>query len=150
MVTVTFSHHGEFGSSAPADGVLTAEAVVAAATPPAEMSAKAAIARNTALLLRARRSGGLIAAANLPRLTRNLGFVSVSDFCGARHTARRTPVRPMRAPESGGAITDKEEKPRVRGEVPGKELAQPTPETEMGAGIAASPHCAERRICRCS
>jgi hypothetical protein len=21
---------------------------------------------------------------------------------------------------------------------------------EMGAGIAASPHCAERRICRCS
>ena len=24
------------------------------------------------------------------------------------------------------------------------------PQTEMGAGIAASPHCAERRICRCS
>jgi hypothetical protein len=24
------------------------------------------------------------------------------------------------------------------------------PQIEMGAGIAASPHCAERRICRCS
>ena len=24
------------------------------------------------------------------------------------------------------------------------------PQTEMGAGIAASPHCAERRICRSS
>ena len=24
------------------------------------------------------------------------------------------------------------------------------PQKEMGAGIAASPHCAERRICRCS
>jgi len=24
------------------------------------------------------------------------------------------------------------------------------PHIEMGAGIAASPHCAERRICRCS
>src|SRR5206468_9479822 len=86
-VTVTFSHHGELESSAPADGVFTAEAVVAAATPPAEMSAKAAIARNTALLLRARHSGDLIAAANLPRLTRNLGFVSVSHFCGGASQA---------------------------------------------------------------
>jgi len=30
--------------------------------------------------------------------------------------------------------------------VEGVELAP----KEMGAGIAASPHCAERRICRCS
>jgi len=34
--------------------------------------------------------------------------------------------------------------------VPFRNLAAPVPETEMGAGIAASPHCAERRICRCS
>jgi hypothetical protein len=29
-------------------------------------------------------------------------------------------------------------------------LGRGVPAKEMGAGIAASPHCAERRICRCS
>jgi len=31
-----------------------------------------------------------------------------------------------------------------------EKLWAPLPQIEMGAGIAASPHCAERRICRCS
>jgi len=35
--------------------------------------------------------------------------------------------------------------------VPPRQSPRPKPaQTEMGAGIAASPHCAERRICRCS
>jgi hypothetical protein len=71
IVTVTFSHHGELGSN------VTAELAVA------EANVRAAIARNTSCLLRARRSGRLIAAANLQPQTRKWHLVSVT-VCRAR------------------------------------------------------------------
>jgi hypothetical protein len=76
MVTVTFSHHGELATSGSslfavsvaglvAVGAVVVVGVVAAAIAPpaAEARIRAAITRNTFVLLRARRSGDLIAAA---------------------------------------------------------------------------------------
>jgi hypothetical protein len=69
MVTVTFSHQGELDTNvslaAPAVGEVVELGVLTAATAPpaAEARIKAAMTRNTFVLLRARRSGDLIAAA---------------------------------------------------------------------------------------
>jgi len=77
MVTVTFSHQGWLATSVSSlfdvsvaglvavGGVVVVFGVVTAATeaPAAEASIRAAITRNTIVLLRARRSDGIIAAA---------------------------------------------------------------------------------------
>jgi hypothetical protein len=87
----------------------------------------------------------MIAAANLPALTRDVDFVSDGIFAGVRaaHLPRRT------HPLCGRQRTETKLS-RIGGSALLGNLALQVPEKEMGAGIAASPHCAERRICRCS
>jgi hypothetical protein len=118
-------------------------------------------------LRRARRSGDPIAAANLPALTRDWPFVSVMAGGGHGAGASRPSLNGCSAaPKRGGGcaalgpglgpkITDRTGTPTAKGicaqrDCPEREWKRAMPQKEMGAGIAASPHCAERRICRCS
>ena len=118
-------------------------------------------------LRRARRSGDPIAAANLPALTRDWPFVSVMAGGGHGAGASRPSLNgcaaaPKRSggcaalgPGLGPKITDRTGTPTAKGlcaqkDCPEREWTRAMPQKEMGAGIAASPHCAERRICRCS